>query len=195
MLMNTENNSLSSGHKPKLSLDEEVIKALDTYTMHMPISQVLQELQIAIERLTFSGADVAGSLTIANIEILLKKDLSPSILEFIDWVHKRKIMNVLFDKGGRMFLAFCNDYYSRITEVQCFVPIDTAPTFRTRIIQLLRPVYPEPQRIIFHTSPTLICGCIIDDGAQKIDLSLQRNARDLIATHIGQQFGQGALRG
>lgn len=184
--MNTDNSRPPSN--PSSAISREVVKALDESSIHMPIDQMLQELQLIVERLTFgmntgqSGTQPA--LNTGDIGTLLGTDVSPALTTFVLWLNSRNMLRLLSGKNGRHFLSFCVQHYSSVKEIRCSVPISLSEGMRQSLLGHLRRLYPEPARIIFEVAPSLVAGCVIHDGESVTDMSLAGRLPELVGAYI-----------
>lgn len=186
--MNTENNTSAPPNKANHSLGREIIYVLNSCMLNVPIGQTLRELQIAIERLTFAhDAAKEKGLTLHEIDNLLGGDISPGAMDFIKWLHTRKLVRVLVGQNGRLFLEHCVRYYRTIQEVHCITAINLDDETRIKVLERLRLMYPEPTRIVFSSQASLVVGCVIDDGEKVTDMSLKSKMPNLIRNYIGSR--------
>jgi F0F1-type ATP synthase delta subunit len=179
----------------------QVMKQLDEFTLHLPIDQIMGELQVIIERLSFSELHqvLPGSRDqdkLSEIELLLKDDISPEVLGFVKWMAQQNLMRLLGGKGGRLFLSYCSVHYRKVQQVRFVTAVDIGEAARHSIVNKLRVIYPEPTRIIFEVETSLLAGCLIDDGQRRSDMSLQTNLASTLAERVaGRAYANGAVNG
>lgn len=192
MSMNTETDSPAATPDISQSLVPQVIAELDRLTTHMPVDTMLSELLAVVERLTFSGVtrNVRREPPRRVVEGLLQHDISKEVLEFTLWMADHKLLQFLSDQGGRWFLAYCNKYYSQIKQVLFITAIELKSEKRAHVLERLRHIYPAPARIVFQISPSILAGCIIDDGSKRTDYSLRKTMSQDIRSHLSRHYGR-----
>lgn len=167
---------MSTDPKPNDQI-ARVINQLDLTTSTLSVSQVLAELQVVIERLSFSGIyknlKPGEKVQIADINLLFEDEISDSMLAFVGWLVENNILSVVIDRTGLLFLDFCIKRYKQVTEVRFLTPIKLTGEMQQYVIQRLRNIYPSPARIIFEVLPALVAGFVIKDGARTVDRSMQ----------------------
>lgn len=154
-----------------------ILEKLDLLTANMSVSQLLNELQLSIERLGFSGLIKQKNQNdeefIAQVNLLFEGDLSDQMLSFISWLCQNNLLAVLDGRVGQLFLNHCIKVYSKATEVHFITPIALNLERQFEIINKLRRIYPAPVRIICEVSPSLRAGFVINDGTKTVDRSLR----------------------
>jgi hypothetical protein len=189
--MNTDDNIPKSiPTDAKGYIGREIISVLNSCTIDLSIEQTLQELQIAVERLTFGSQSIGNDLTLNDIDSLLNGDVSPHLMSFLRWLHHKRILRLLVGDNGRRMLSYCSEYYRSVKQVRVSTAIPLRESFRITLLQYLRIRYPEPTRIVFETSPGLLAGCVIDDGIVRSDMSLQNKSPDFISEYLASRRGQ-----
>lgn len=176
-------------------IGREIISVLNSCTIDLSIEQTLQELQIAVERLTFGSQSIGSDLTLNDIDSLLNGDVSPHLMSFLRWLYHKKVLRLLVGDNGRRMLSYCSEYYRSVKQVRVSTPIPLRESFRITLLKYLRVRYPEPARIVFETSPGLLAGCVIDDGTVRADMSLQAKAPGYVGEYLtlNQTREQGSL--
>jgi len=167
--MNNESN-------PKRTTAQILFDQLDHMTCHLPIKQLLSEIQIIIERLSFSeicerykNDQVAQK---NEVDMLFEGEVSDAMLDFVHWLIEKNGLGVLSDKAGRMFLGYCIRSYKDAPEVKLITAVQLDNEFAKTLINKLRILYPAPTRIVYYIAPNLVAGIVIKDGSKTIDLSL-----------------------
>jgi len=175
-----------------------VINQLDLATSTLSVSQVLAELQVVIERLSFSGIyknlKPGEKVQIADVDLLFEDEISDSMLVFIRWLADNNILSVVIDRTGLLFLDFCIKRYKQVAEVRFLTPIKLTSEMQQYVIQRLRQIYPAPARIIFEVLPALTAGFIIKDGTKTIDRSLQSMVTQSIGPLLRGTYRNSAVR-
>ena len=182
--MNTASNQPTIPDDVRGAIGREIMSVLNACTIDVPIEQTIQELQVAIERLSFGGETMGPDISMDDIDTLLNGDISAGTMQFINWLQERKSLSILMGQRGNMFLAFCIRYYRTIREVKCITPVVLSEGFRISLLGQLRTIYPEPTRILFDVSPSLVAGCVIDDGEKRTDMSLRSASPSLVRRFI-----------
>lgn len=155
------------------SIGREIMSVLNACTINLSIEQTMQELQLAVERLTFGSESMGHEMSMDDIDSLLSADISHDTMTFLAWLHRRNVLQLMIGERGRLMLSYCARYYRSVREVRCSTPIPLRESFRITLLSQLRVAYPEPARIVFETVPSLLAGCVIDDGQKRRDMSLQ----------------------
>lgn len=184
MSMNTSNGQPPITPEVRYSIGREIISVLNSCTINISIEQTLQELQLAVERFTFGSHGSSRDMTMNDVDMLLRGDVSLDMMSFIEWLHHRKLLRLLIGKNGRLLLSFCTRYYRSVPQVKCSTPIPLRESFRIKLLTQLRMVYPEPTRIVFETVPSLMAGCVIDDGIKSADMSLQSKTPQYVRQYV-----------
>ena len=76
----------------------DTMKRLDEATVQLSVTQLLGEIQVAIERITFSGiankTPQASTEYVAVLDELLEGDISSDLLEFIHWLASKNAIKI-----------------------------------------------------------------------------------------------------
>lgn len=175
-----------------MSQAQIIIEQLDRETALLTISQLLAELQVVVERLTFSGLHLRkkqqDSIPIAEIDLLFEGEVSDGMLSFIHWLSDRNILGVIADRTGTLFLDYSIRRYKQMTEVRFISPVQLSNETLAYTTERLRSLYPAPARIIYEIKPSINAGFIILDGEKTIDLSLQKNMIKSIKPRISNNY-------
>ncbi|USN96652.1 MAG: F0F1 ATP synthase subunit delta [Candidatus Nomurabacteria bacterium] len=182
--MSTDNKHTHVSPEVRGSIGREIMSVLNACTINMSSEQTLRELQLTVERLTFASENIGEDMSMTDVDTILGGDVSPGTMSFIAWLHKRNAIRLLFGENGRMLLSFCVRYYRNVQQVRCSTPIPLRESFRIKLLTQLRILYPEPINIIFETVPSLVAGCIIDDGHKRVDMSLQSKIPKLVSQYV-----------
>lgn len=184
MSMNTANNHPPLRVDGDESIGRQLVRALDAHAIHLPLDQTMQELQVIVERVTFGSESIGDAMKSSDIRGLLEGDISPEMLSFVSWVCDQGLARLFAGASGRHFLSFCVQYYRDIQEVICKVAVALSAPARMRLLAELRGIYPEPTRIIFEPTPSLLAGCSISDGHAVTDMSLEHQMVPLVAEYV-----------
>ena len=182
--MSTDNKQVHVSPEIRGSIGREIMSVLNACTINMSAEQTLRELQLAVERLTFGSENIGEDMSMSDIDTILGGDVSTGMTTFIAWLHRRNAVRLLFGENGRLLLSFCVRYYRNIQQVRCSTPIPLRESFRIKLLTQLRILYPEPINIIFETEPSLVAGCVIDDGHKRIDMSLKSKVPVLVNKYV-----------
>ncbi len=160
----------------KKTTTQILFEQLDLMTCHLPIKQLLSEIQVVIERLSFSEiSDRYKNDQVAQkneVDLLFEGEISDSMLDFVHWLIEKNGLGILSDKIGRMFLEYCIKAYKGAPEVKLITAVQLDDEFAKKLINKLRTLYPAPTRIVYYIAPNLVAGIVIKDGTKTIDLSL-----------------------
>jgi len=182
--MSTDSKSVQTPSEEQLAKAQEIMSVLNACTLNMPKEQTLQELHIIVERLTFIKESREGDLSESIIEDVLGGDVSEDVMKFVRWMYHRKVLGLLTGQHGRVFLRYSTRYYRKIKEIHCITAVALRESSRIKLLTHLRTIYPEPARIVFEEAPSLVLGCVIDDGTNRVDMSLMNESPRLIHKYI-----------
>lgn len=188
--MNTDNNKHTISDDTRWSIGREIISVLNSCTINLSVEQTLLELQISVERLTFGSESIGTDMTINDIDGLIAGDVSSDMIAFLRWLHHKRVLRIMMGANGRRFLAYCSEYYRKVQQVEVMTAIPLRDEFRIKILVHLRMKYPEPTRIVFSASPSLMAGCIVDDGNKRVDMSLLNRSPAFIGEYLKSQSTQ-----
>ena len=179
------------------SLDE-ALRQIDAISSNVPIATTLRELQLVVERLSFSRLHERDPqndpATLAEIDLFFRDEVSDGMVKFIRWTAGRHLLGALSDEQGRVFLDGCLSKYRKVKEVQVVTAIDLTDEHREAIIRRLRAVHPDPARILFSSSPSIIAGFVMNSGNSVVDKSLRSHVSETISKS-GRIQGLAAGRG
>lgn len=153
-----------------------VLEKLDSFTSHLPVAQLLAELQIIVERLNFSSvytAGLSGDDLVAEIDLLFQGELDNGTLDFVRWLARENKLAIVTGRPGQLFLDHCIKVYERVTEVHFITAVDLHENARQHVAVRLNTIYSAPYRIIFEVMPKISAGFIIRDGSSTVDRSLK----------------------
>lgn len=173
-----------------------IAAALEEYTHTLPVGQLLSELQLVIERVTFSGIAASREsheTIMAEIEVLFSEDVSSGVLKFILWLQQKKLLSLLSGNNGSLFLNFCIKRYRNKQQVVFTTAVAISFDLQEYIYAALRSVKTADARIAFKVDPHLIAGFTIDDGGGLVDRSLRELAEVMIPKKV-QSAASGAPR-
>ncbi len=182
--MNTEPKS----DKPVLN----AIYRLDQATKRLPVAQLLSELQIAVERISFSSIHARSPQStpefIIELDMLFENEISEDLLQFIHWLASLNALSVLADRTGTLFLNYCIKQYRNVPEVRFITPIELSAENRQYVAQRLDRLYPSPSRVVYEVMPSLVAGFIIHDGSKTVDRSLRSHMTRIIKPELIQDI-------
>lgn len=166
-----------------------IIDKLDEITVDLSVERILSELQVVIQRASFSHlSDPANrrdtNVVEAQIGVLFEGEISSEMLSYVKWLNENGMLDVVFGDSGIIFLNFFIKKYRNLTQVKFITPIVISENLRGYVRKLLLPYYPKGARIIFITKPSLVAGFVIDDGALYIDRSLSNGISNNLRSNI-----------
>lgn len=171
-----------------------VFLQLDTETFSLSIDQLLSELHIVVERMSFSGAHknlkYDDNSSLAEIDLLFEGEISPSMLNFIHWLAVNGNLGVLADKAGNVFLNACINRYQKATEIRFLTAVELPDLLKQSIIGRLYHIYPSTSRVVFEVSPSVIAGFVIKDKFKLVDKSLKTIASQIIKPRLNDLYNQ-----
>lgn len=170
----------------------ELLAQFEQDTAHLPVAQIISELQIAIERISFTGLHNSNQQALpeldAEIDQLLQGEVSDTILAYIHWLASRGALGVFADQTGRMFLSYCIKLYKDSVEIKFITPIELSSSFREVIAAKLGRMYPPPARVVYEVMPSLVAGFVIQTGTATVDKSLRSFMANAIKTRLASSW-------
>jgi len=167
---------------------QEAIEQLEMRSTEMPIASTLAELQIVIERLSFTDivnkTEQNKAVDPIKLKLLLQDEISNSMMDFVLWVSEHRLLRMLSGDTGRHFLSYCITTYRSVTEVECVTPIKITGDYKASLVKRLRVIYPQPSRIIFKQSSMIIAGFILISGRTVVDKSLRRHITQTVPDYV-----------
>lgn len=164
---------------------------LDDLTRDIPISTVLDELQLVVERVSFSGIyelkNQSSQAVFTELDLYFEEEVSLGMMQFIRWFASKARLRSLANEDGRSLLEYCVIEYRKIQEIRFVSAIQFTEEEKLHTMSKLRTQFPEPARIIFDTAPSLMAGFRIEAGDEVVDASLRSHVNSLIAR--GVQLG------
>lgn len=166
-----------------------IVQNLSNRTNNYSVDQIINELTIIAERLSFAEFDPTKSKS--NIEVmklldyLLGRDISPGMMAYVKFLADNNQLGVLQRESGKTFIEYCTNYFSEKKQLVMSCPINLSPDKQKRIAVNLLKMYPVSSRVIFEVDPTIIAGFVLyEDGAKVSDHSLRSRATLLIEEFI-----------
>ena len=180
-------------NEPKtLNQTSQILDQLDLSTASLPTAQLIAELQVVVERLSFTDLhDAIGQYSqenLAKIDLLFEGEISDGMLSFVHWLAKYNLLKVIVNDTGNIFLNYCIKKYNQISEVKFITPIQLSDEAKCYTLGRLRLIYPKPARIIYEVMPSLSAGFIIQNGAKIIDRSLRTKIIQSVKPYILKQY-------
>lgn len=183
---------------PELT-SNQILTMLDRFTATLPVSQLLGELQVAVERISFSKLHTRpahqGKVTLAEINLLFEDQISEEVLSFVRWLAEKRALAQLADETGILFIDECSKLYRATKEVRFITPIVLSDKLQTSIRQQLVRNYTVPVRVVFEVSPNVMAGFVLQDGTHKVDRSLRAFSQLYLKRYIEKRFAVGGLNG
>lgn len=177
----------------------QIVQEFDRITAQLPIDQMLTELQIVVERLSFSQIQTTqnstdSNVSIAHINMLFQDEISTEMLEYVQWVREHNMLSALTDKNGLLFLNYSIKKYKQMTQVRFITAIPISNGLKIDVKNAMLRLYPSGARLIFETRPSLVAGFVIEDGSNTVNRSLKHTMLSSLRTRV-MQTNQGSLRG
>jgi len=181
---------------------EAALRQISLISQDVPIAKTMTELQLVIERLTFSGmtedqsADEASVR--ADIDLYFRDEVSEGMVSFVHWMARRGWLANLSGDAGMAFLNHCTTAYRSIEEVRFTTAVDLHGEHKAELVQKLRRIYPEPARILFTTSSLIGAGFTISVGNKQLaDKSLRTHVINVVPRtfHLDGQKKSGDRNG
>lgn len=170
-----------------------IIQNLSDRTHNYPVDQIVNELTIITERLSFAEFDTTNSKSnaaiLGQLVYLLERDISPGMMSYVKYLAENNQLGVLQREAGKSFIEHCRNYYSEKKQLVIRCPIRLGPDKQKQVAVRLLSLYPVSSRVIFEVDAGLIAGFILyEDGTKIADSSLRRQAARLIETYITERI-------
>lgn len=182
-----------------MSQTQALLNQLDITTAHLSVDQLLSELQIVVERMSFSGLNESQqwedpNLLTAQIGILFEGEISTEMLDYIQWLREKSLLGIVMGSNGILFLNYCIKKYKNLPQIKFITPLPASLSLREYIRQRILPAYPAGARLVFVTKPSLVAGFVIDDGVRSIDRSLRYVVSQRLKSNV-EYLNAGLLHG
>jgi F0F1-type ATP synthase delta subunit len=169
----------------------DIVQELDRATAQLPVDQLLSELQIVIERISFSQVQNRQSgqnndISIAQINMLFQDEISTEMLGYVQWLREHRLLLAVSDNNGLLFLNYCIKKYKQLTQVRFVTAIPISETLKSHVRSRVTRLYPSGARLIFETNSSLIAGFVIEDGTNTVNKSLKHTMLSSLRTHVQQ---------
>lgn len=161
-----------------------IIRGLEIAMMHIPSSQVLAELHVTVERLSFVAEEGVSQLDIEVIYDILDGDVSGRFLKFVHALLKSNKLSLLIGESGRHLIQHITDYYRDAPEVEVLTAVELPLHFRQELVQQLRAVHPEPHRIVFAIMPDMVAGIMLKTSQGVYDYSLRTAMKQHLPDYV-----------
>lgn len=170
-----------------------VVQNLSDRTHNYSVDQIINELIIITERLSFAKFDPTKSKTdddaFGLLEYLLARDISPGMMSYVKFLADTNQLGILQREAGKSYIEYCRNYFSRKKQIVMRCPLSLSPAKQKQIAVNLLSLYPVSSRIIFEIDPTLIAGFVLfEDGIKISDQSLRSRAGSLIEEFIRERI-------
>lgn len=178
----------------------EIVAELDKATAQLPVDQLLTELQIVVERISFSQLQHKqnrqdSEVSIAQINMLFQDEISEEMLAYVQWLREHKLLLVLADQNGLLLLNYCVKKYKQVTQVRFISAVPIGDELKAHVRASLPKLYPSGSRLVFESNPSLIAGFVIEDGSRTVDKSLKRTLLQSLRGVIEQRADQAVAHG
>jgi F0F1-type ATP synthase delta subunit len=170
---------------------QEIVQELDRITAALPVDQLLSELQIVVERVSFSQLQNRQSgqnndISIAQINMLFQDEISTEMLSYVQWLREHKLLLAVSDNNGLLFLNYCIKKYKQLTQVRFITAVPISEALKAHVRRAMLRLYPSGARLIFETNSSLVAGFVIEDGTNTINRSLKHTMLNTIKPRITQ---------
>jgi F0F1-type ATP synthase delta subunit len=164
---------------------EQIISELDARTQSLAISQLIGELQVLVERISFAAASQdVRNMSKDDVELLFEGQLSAEILDFVGWLVDNKLVAAVIGDTGRLFLNHCIKRYHHIQQVHFTTALTLPEEVKQHIACTIMPSYPAGARILFEVDPSIIAGFRINDRSRVVDKTMRAAATQLTRRHL-----------
>ena len=168
---------------------ERILNELNSRTQTIAIGQLMSELQILVERISFAAESKnVREMNKDEVELLFEGQLSEEVLGFVGWLADNNMTMALVGKTGRLFLNHCIKRYRQIQQVHFTTALSLPEEVKQHIAQTLMPTYPSGARILFDVDPTIIAGFRINDRSRIVDKTMRSAATQLTRRHLKEVF-------
>lgn len=169
-----------------------VMKKITASTDHLTVEQLLTELSIVIERVSFlhtSWADLGRNDVqyLKDIEALLERDISPGLLQFVDYLAKNNWLTLLYGDTGKRFLAECQSHFSKVRQLNISTAVRLSEEMEQKFLQKVAERYGQDVHVAFDIKPELVAGFILSEPHRNVyDYSLRAHMRSSLKKYLLQ---------
>lgn len=169
-----------------------VMKKITATTDHLTVEQLLTELSIVVERISFlqvSWTDLGHNDVqyLRDIEMLLERDISPGLLQFVDYLAKNNWLTLLYADTGKRFLAECQNYFSRMRQLHISTAIGLSEEMEQKLMQKVIARYGDDIHVVFDVKPELVAGFVLSEPHRNVyDYSLRAQMRSTLKKYLLQ---------
>jgi F0F1-type ATP synthase delta subunit len=175
-----------------MSVDlNSLLQQLNKCTEDYPAEEVLNELRIVSERVTF--AQIHTDQTAENqslqkdIEYLLSRDVSPQVMDYVNYLMQNNMLGLLGDDMGQVFINHCQTHFLTIKQLVFKTAVGLRDEIKQQIREKLRQAHPQDTRVLFDTDTSLLAGFVIESRGELRDLSLKNQAAKLLESFIKEK--------
>lgn len=170
-----------------------IMQKLSDYTQNYPASQIIGELEVATERIGFANLDTVEERPLdelkEKLEFILNRDISPGIIRFIHYLVDNKLLGVLMNDAGKIFVNHCSAYFAQLKQLTFRTAVSLRAEKQREIRTSLLSIYPINSRIIFEVDKDLVAGfTLTDSGSTVVDQSHKTRVVKLIEQYIRKQI-------
>jgi F0F1-type ATP synthase delta subunit len=153
-----------------------------------PQAQLIENLRMVVERITFSDLATSSAESIdtgeALIESLFARDQPRAMIVFVKWVLRRGYISMLSGDNGYGFITHVSNELSRFKEIEFLTAVKLPQKMQIEVSEQVHKVHGEDSRIVFITVPSLMAGFVVRYPDGKDDFSLSGSASGLIQQFI-----------
>lgn len=174
---------------------ETVVSLFNEAYTHVSSNRALPELRLLIERILFTpevrdifADQKAGTSSVLTLcDSIVTPDVSPEAVEFM---HKsvQKNMQLLLLQESEQIIAEIEASFTKSREIRVVTAVKLPIEFKDRIEDFLQEQFLGQTRFIFNEDPGLVAGCVIEDGNNRHDLSLQTAGFSLLHEYFDREF-------
>lgn len=148
-----------------------------------PKKQIVDDLQMIVERLTFSGltsSEESSDVLESEAEQLFVRDLPRPMVVYVKWLIRKGFIGYISDDEGYKFVSYVSTALEKYHEVEFLTAVRLPRSSQVEISEKLKGVHGAQSRIVFMTVPSLVAGFVVRRPDGQDDYSLAGSAGGLI---------------
>lgn len=170
---------------------QSILRAMSTALYrampYSPKTQVIDNLRMIVERITFS--DLAESeepreAIVAEMEALFSRDLPEPLMVYLKWSLSRGYLPVLSGEQGYDFISHVSVSLSMFKEIEFMTAVQLSSDMQVGIATKIQSIHGEDTRVVFVIVPSLVAGFVVKYPGGQVDHSLSGSASSLIQKFI-----------
>jgi len=173
---------------------ETAINLLEETNRYVPKASILDELEMVIERLRFSGLnfDLSHRMKAENIKdklsLIFKEEISNQMLEFLYRLLDQNNLEIVTGDSAQLLIDETQRYYARVEEISVTVAIELTDDFKNWLEGQMLKKFAVRARIVFIIDNSVIAGSIISFRNFRHDLSYRKNFLTLVQNHLSEDI-------